>query len=367
VETSRLIRFIAMDVALWYCAPSIFMLIYVQHYSGPTAAIAPHCFVVLLPLAFLALARTGFANFIGHPVVSRLASSLMTSSVLALLIVYYVLVVIGLHSWAGIVSWNVIPTFFAQGPELLASLGISPLLVLGVLALAYIGLIAACYCYLKHFDWTAILVHSVSRWPLAVCIACGLGIVAVQTYQFAAAPWTQLSEPVSLTFFPLQDARDLEGHSISRIAASNLDHLEDVARSAYTPAAAAQHPNLILIVVDALRPDHMGVYGYARDTTPNLSRLAQAGNVRTAIAHSSCGDTICGLLSLFSSKFPRKFSYRPFTLQEVLRRNGYRVHMILSGDHTYFFSLKSYYGPVDSFFDGTPGTRLFHERRSIGG
>jgi len=335
------------------------MLIYVQHYSGPTLAIAPHCLVVLLPLAFVALGRTGFANFINDPILSRLASSLMTASVLSLLIVYYLLVLIGLHSWGGIVSWNVIPTFFAQGPELLASLGVPPLLALGALALVYIGLVAACWRYLKHFDWTAILVHKVSRWPLAVCITCGLGIVAAQTYQFAAAPWTRLSEPVSLTFFPLEDARDLEGHSVSRIAASNLDHLEDLARSAYTPAAAAQHPNLILIVVDALRPDHMGVYGYSRDTTPTLSRLAQTSNVRRIIAHSSCGDTICGLLSLSSSKFPRRFSYRPFTLQEVLRRNGYRVHMILSGDHTYFYSLKGYYGQVDSFFDGTQARGYF--------
>ncbi len=40
-------------------------------------------------------------------------------------------------------------------------------------------------------------------------------------------------------------------------------------------------------------------------------------------------------------------------MQEALRRNGYRVHMVLSGDHTYFYSLRSFYGPVDSFLDGT--------------
>ena len=37
-----------------------------------------------------------------------------------------------------------------------------------------------------------------------------------------------------------------------------------------TPALAAR-PNILLVTVDTLRADHMPVYGYARDTTPNIS------------------------------------------------------------------------------------------------
>jgi arylsulfatase A-like enzyme len=110
---------------------------------------------------------------------------------------------------------------------------------------------------------------------------------------------------------------------------------------------------VILIIVDALRDDHMGVYGYERDTTPNLSRIAETGRVRTVTGmRTTCGDTICGLLGISTSKVARRFSFRPFSLQEVLRRNGFRTHMILGGDHTNFYSLKRAYGPVDSFVDG---------------
>lgn len=34
---------------------------------------------------------------------------------------------------------------------------------------------------------------------------------------------------------------------------------------------------VVLITVDALRPDHLGCYGYERDTSPNIDNLARQG------------------------------------------------------------------------------------------
>jgi arylsulfatase A-like enzyme len=36
-------------------------------------------------------------------------------------------------------------------------------------------------------------------------------------------------------------------------------------------------PNILLIVIDTLRADHLGCYGYARNTSPNIDALAQQG------------------------------------------------------------------------------------------
>ncbi|MCM8812465.1 MAG: sulfatase-like hydrolase/transferase [Candidatus Omnitrophica bacterium] len=55
---------------------------------------------------------------------------------------------------------------------------------------------------------------------------------------------------------------------------------------AVSPAAAAEHaapPNVILITIDSLRADHVGCYGYARDTTPFLDAFA-----RTATRYQNC-------------------------------------------------------------------------------
>ena len=39
--------------------------------------------------------------------------------------------------------------------------------------------------------------------------------------------------------------------------------------------------NLILISVDTLRSDHMGVYGYPKNTTPNINKWAKDALVFT--------------------------------------------------------------------------------------
>lgn len=45
--------------------------------------------------------------------------------------------------------------------------------------------------------------------------------------------------------------------------------------------------NLVLVSLDTLRPDHLGVYGYERDTSPHLDSLAESGVVfEQAYAHA---------------------------------------------------------------------------------
>jgi arylsulfatase len=39
--------------------------------------------------------------------------------------------------------------------------------------------------------------------------------------------------------------------------------------------AAMADANVVICVLDAARPDHIGCYGYARDTTPNIDKLAE--------------------------------------------------------------------------------------------
>jgi predicted AlkP superfamily pyrophosphatase or phosphodiesterase len=81
--------------------------------------------------------------------------------------------------------------------------------------------------------------------------------------------------------------------------------------------------------------------------------------------HASCSSSECGLQSIASSKFLYQFSDRPITLQEVLKQHGYRVHMMLSGNHSGFYGLRRVYAGADSFFDGSHATRYMNDDRLV--
>jgi arylsulfatase A-like enzyme len=54
------------------------------------------------------------------------------------------------------------------------------------------------------------------------------------------------------------------------------------------PAASAEAPNVLVIVVDTLRADHLSAYGYSRPTSPDIDRVASQGTLfENAVAAAS--------------------------------------------------------------------------------
>jgi arylsulfatase A-like enzyme len=62
-------------------------------------------------------------------------------------------------------------------------------------------------------------------------------------------------------------------------------------------------PNVVVIVIDTLRPDHLGFLGYARETAPFLSELASRSQVFTE-AVSTSSWTAPSTASLFTGLHP---------------------------------------------------------------
>lgn len=69
-------------------------------------------------------------------------------------------------------------------------------------------------------------------------------------------------------------------------------------------SAPQGRPNLILITVDTLRADHLGVYGYPLATSPQIDRLAREG-IFFAACYSQSAATGPSHASLFTSRFPQ--------------------------------------------------------------
>ncbi|HET7295160.1 MAG TPA: sulfatase [Vicinamibacteria bacterium] len=76
-----------------------------------------------------------------------------------------------------------------------------------------------------------------------------------------------------------------------------------LAASAACTRADLERPDLVLIVVDALRRDHLPFHGYPRNTAPFLTELAARGVVFER-AHSTSSSTPPAVASLLTSLFP---------------------------------------------------------------
>lgn len=59
---------------------------------------------------------------------------------------------------------------------------------------------------------------------------------------------------------------------------------------------------LLYIDIDSLRPDHLGCYGYSRNTSPNIDRIAAQG-VRFGACHVSDAPCMPSRTALFSGRF----------------------------------------------------------------
>ncbi len=93
-------------------------------------------------------------------------------------------------------------------------------------------------------------------------------------------------------------------------------------------------PNVILVTIDTLRPDHLGCYGYKAIQTPHIDRLALEG-ARFATVVAQVPMTFPSICSILTGTYPMfhkvrdNMGYRlddsKTTLAEILKPNGYQT------------------------------------------
>ena len=99
----------------------------------------------------------------------------------------------------------------------------------------------------------------------------------------------------------------------------------------------AGSPNLLWIVVDTLRADHMSMYGYDRQTTPELEAWAKEG-ITFEMARSAAPWTLPSHVTMFTGLWPfehdarvdRAYRGPSPTLAEHLRAQGYQTAGIVA-------------------------------------
>lgn len=95
-------------------------------------------------------------------------------------------------------------------------------------------------------------------------------------------------------------------------------------------------PNILLFTIDACRCDHFGCYGYSRDTSPNIDKLAREGVLFTN-AFSQSAWTTPGIISILTSLYPpyhnvdakgKTLRDEVLTLPKILKGNGYAAPVL---------------------------------------
>ncbi len=134
------------------------------------------------------------------------------------------------------------------------------------------------------------------------------------------------------------------------------------------PGNEATQPNLILISIDTLRPDHLGCYGYERPTSATIDSLAQRGVVFDhAFAQASW--TLPSHMSMFTSMYPHTHQVEDqgaslaegiATAAEALSESGYSTDGFVS-----WIFLSSRFGfdrGFDRYDEIVPGRKIVDGR-----
>lgn len=131
--------------------------------------------------------------------------------------------------------------------------------------------------------------------------------------------------------------------------------------AASAPSGNDQQFNVVLMSLNAVRADHLGIYGYKRNTSPNIDKLAEEALIfDQAIAQSHW--TLPSQASIFTSRYvhshgvyerTEKLSEKELTLPEILKIYNYKTAAFVGGlDMVAAYGLNQGF---DYYFDNTKG------------
>ncbi len=195
--------------------------------------------------------------------------------------------------------------------------------------------------FLTMYDWLTLT----SRLYHRACLLLALGVAVAFTR------WCGKKENSFLQFWKESTPWIVAAWMLTFVAIQGGDWLRERSSVGKLPTAPANAPNVLVIVVDTLRADHVSSYGYSRPTTPNLDRLAQQG-VSFENAISTCSWSLPSHVSLLTGRYQFEHGVgavqpEPWrgwgskglggfpTLGEALEQRGYRTGAF-SANRTYF-------------------------------
>ena len=153
-----------------------------------------------------------------------------------------------------------------------------------------------------------------------------------------------------------------------------VDLLFPEEEASITESAPPRQDNVVLISIDTLRPDHLSLYGYPRETSPEIDAFFGKSELWKN-AYAAEASTAPSVVSLLTGRLPQNHGVRLFyrhlgddipTLADILTTNGYDTsaivsNIVLTAEAT---GLDQRFDHYDDFVDEREGIRKVWERRA---
>ncbi len=197
--------------------------------------------------------------------------------------------------------------------------------------------------FLTIYDWLTLTNRLYHRASLILALGVAL----------AFTRWVAKREASSLTFWKRSTPWLAAVFLVTLLAIQGGKWAHEKIAVAKLPAAPQSAPDVLVIVLDTLRADHLSSYGYFRITSPEIDRIASQG-VLFENAIAPCSWSLPSHASLLTGRAPSEHGMQnvqpmPWlgwgknslggypTLGELLRHRGYRTGAF-SANRIYFTS-----------------------------
>lgn len=346
-------------VILWLLEFAAFLMAFWQWHLH-MSQVALHAVVIgLISGSVLSACRVARVAFGRKTSLFRVVAGVLLATYFLAVCVMHLAVLAALSAWGQLPTIDMVGAYVRELQFLESSIGVSASEGFGLVLLAWLVCVVVHVILIRPRlpDGGGLRAGGIQPRipPRTAVLALALLVVAVPTaaaLYFENPIFAAASEPLYVAVNG-DVWKEAQTNPITDLRVQQLQKRDDEARAAYRASAAPHRKTVVVITVDALRSDHMSLYGYARKTTPVLDALAELGKInKSTQARSPCAESFCGLLSLLTGKHAHKLASRDFGLVEVLGLHGYRRHAILAGDHARFYGLRERYGPFDTYADG---------------
>jgi arylsulfatase A-like enzyme len=197
-------------------------------------------------------------------------------------------------------------------------------------------LLVPLFVFVACVDWLAL---SGRLGPIAV-----LSLAAGVTVTFNR--WFQKHKPETLSLLHRTLPVVVAIAVLAFLGVEGTAWLRERVAAAKLPPATPGSPNVLVVVIDTLRADHLALYGYNRETTPHLDAIAKQGVVfENDISPSPW--TLGSHASMLTGRYPHEHGVDHEvalgttypTLPEVFERRGYRTGGVSA--NLYYFARRT--------------------------